>query len=101
MSQPPPSDDQLELQPFPAFEETVKRFFSKKGVAENWIVGRRVLLKPPYTLSFAAGTDEHTLSVFLGRFQPQHHQLLDRRRTAHLVLERVAVYQRERVRTKG
>ena len=58
-----PFDDKLELQPFPAFEETVKRFFSKKGVAENWIVGRGVLLKPPYTLSFIAGSDNHTVEI--------------------------------------
>lgn len=63
MSYPSFSDDQLELQLFPAFEETVKRFFSKKGVDENWIVGRGVLLKPPYMLTFAAGTDKHTVEI--------------------------------------
>ncbi len=63
MSHSLPFDDQLELQPFSTFEEAVKRFFSNKGIAENWIVGRGVLLKLPYTLSFAAGAANHTVKI--------------------------------------
>ena len=56
----PPSNHKLEKQPFPEFEKTVTEFFSKRGVAANWIIGRGVMSKPPFTLSFTEGLINHS-----------------------------------------
>ena len=59
----PPSDDQLKKQPFPEFEKTVTDFFLKRGVADNWVIGRGFMLRPPFTLSFTEGPIKHSFKL--------------------------------------